>query len=388
MQNFIPNSMPNVTGREENAIIRAVRASNIAVGPDIEKFERKIAEFVGAKYAVATNSGTSALHLCLLQCNLQPGDLVITSPFSFAATVNSILYTGAVPLFIDIDASTMCLCNVKLNKYFDTQCYLENGILKDRILQRRVGAILPVHVYGHVAGGDDLNALSQKYNIPIVEDGAEALGSEYRGQRIGANSKFFSISFNGNKIITTGGGGMILTNSEEVADRARYLANQSKSATSSFMHEEVGFNYRMPNINAAFGLAQASALSEYVNKKRHIASIYRSGLKGMNGLSIIWETDEFRSSFWMPILKWDRRIFDVSPSELINELLTHRIEARHTWRPLNDQMAYKKCPEHDIIVARNIYESSVCLPCSTFLSEDDQSFVLDKLIESFTRRLK
>ena len=181
---------------------------------------------------------------------------------------------------------------------------------------------------------------------------------------------------------------MILTNSEEVANRARYLANQSKSTSSSFIHEEVGFNYRMPNINAAFGLAQASALSDFVNKKRHIAHIYRGGLKDIDGLSIIWETDDFRSSFWMPVLKWDRSIFNVSPSDLINELLLHQIEARHTWRPLNDQLAYAKCPGKDTFVAKDIYESSVCLPCSTFLSDDDQSFVLDRLIEFFMRRVK
>lgn len=386
MHKYIPNAMPNLTGQEEGAVNRAIRASNIAVGPEISEFEQKIAQYVGAKYGIATNSGTSALHLCLLQCGLKPGDLVITSPFSFAATVNSILYTEALPYFIDIDASTMCLCTAKLREYIVTQCYFENGVLIDQQLKRRVGAILPVHVYGHVSDMRDLNALSDQYNIPIVEDGAEALGSLYRGRHIGADSKFFSLSFNGNKIITTGGGGMVLTNSAEVANRTRHLANQSKLANCSFMHDELGYNYRMPNINAAIGLAQASALTDYVRTKRQIANTYRDGLGNIDGLEIMWESHDFKSSFWMPVLKWDRRIFDVTASDLISTLQDYNIEGRHTWFPLNGQPAYSECPGQNTPIAKALSRSSVCLPCSTFIGESDQLRILDILLDFFIKQ--
>lgn len=368
---LIPNAIPNFSREEKEALSKAIENTAISLGPDVCKFENAVAQYVGAKYAVSTNSGTSALHLCLIECGVRSGDLVLTSTFSFAATANCIFYVGAEPIFMDIDPETMCLDAARVQIYLENNCEYDGNSVTHKLTGRRVAAIMPVHVYGHSVDMGAIEMLAEKYGLPVVEDAAESLGAKYKDNKIGKLSKYCGLSFNGNKIITTGAGGMILTSSEHVAKTVRHYANQCKIDAITHLHDDVGYNYRMPNLNAAIGVEQVRKLPGFVSKKRKIAERYNELFCNLDGLRIAWESEYFTSSFWMPILRWDGSSIDISPSELVHFLLDNGIQARLTWSPLHSQKAYRFCPHDKIVCANLLHESSICLPCSTSIDDDD-----------------
>lgn len=383
-RHLVPNCIPYMQGREQAYTAEAINGGWLAVGPFIERFEREIAEFTGASHAVALSNGTAALHLALHLKEVGPGDLVLMPSLTFAATANAAKYCGADPLFIDSDPQTMCIDVEKLRHFLETQCTSANGHLVERNTGRRIAAVVPVHLYGHPSDMDPLISLAQHYEIPIVEDGAEALGASYKNRQVGTLNDLCVLSFNGNKIITGGNGGMILTNSAETAARARYLASQAKDDPVEFIHGEVGFNYRMPNINAAIALAQAEHLAENLERKRTIAAGYEAALRGIEGADIWRGTNWAENSYWMSILKVNTDVFPGAIAELRRFLPEHGIEARPLWTPLHKLSCFATAPHPPAPVAEALYNSALCLPCSVGITDGEQALVHESLVKYFS----
>lgn len=380
---FIPNCIPNVGAAEAEAVREAVAGGWLAVGPQIAQFEQAITDYTGAAHGVALANGTAALHLALLVAGVKPGDAVLVPSLTFAATANAVIYCGAAPIFFDSERESWGVDSHQLAAYLADGCVAGDSQPIDAATGQRVGAILPVHLYGHPVQIDAITALALRYDIPLIEDGAEALGATYGGRPVGGDSRLCALSFNGNKIITGGNGGMVLTSNSELADRIRYLSAQAKDDPVEFTHGEVGFNYRMPNLNAASALAQAGRLDEFVGRKRAIVAAYDAAFEAIDGVAMRREAPWALSSHWMAMLTVDpARRPDAIPG-LRQHLRAHNIEARPAWRPLHRQPAFDRYKHLEISVADDIYRNSLCLPCSTGLSESQQHRVIDEVSSFF-----
>ena len=280
-QDPIPLHQPSFIGNEKLYLKRCIDTGYVSsIGEFVSLFENKIADFCGTRYAVATTNGTSALHTALILAGVKEGDEVITQPLTFIATVNAISYCGAKPVFVDIDMDTLGLSPVKVYEFLESNCVKKrDGIFYNRQSGRRVAACLPMHTFGHPVKIDQLSEICREFGINLVEDAAESLGSYFKGQHTGSFGVFGTLSFNGNKIITAGGGGVILTNNEALAKKAKHITTQAKVPHPwSFEHDEVGYNYRMPNINAAVCLAQLEKLGIFLSAKRKLAACTNSFL--------------------------------------------------------------------------------------------------------------
>lgn len=297
---FIPLHAPSFAGNERSYILDTIESTYVSsVGAYVDRFEREMAWYTGSPRAVAVVNGTSALHMALLLAGVRQGDLVITQPLTFIATCNAIDYCGAEPVFIDVDRHTLGLSPVALRGWLEEEAYLDNeGLCRTRSDGRIVRACLPMHTFGHPADLDGLLAISKRWNLMLVEDAAESLGSRYKGRHTGTLGALGTLSFNGNKIITTGGGGMILT-SEELGMRAKHLTTTAKIPHPyEFIHDEIGYNYRLPNLNAALGCAQLEQLERFVAQKRKLAHRYAEHLKGSD-LQFVTEPTDCRSNYWL-----------------------------------------------------------------------------------------
>ena len=380
---FIPNCIPNVGAAEAEAVREAVARGWLAAGPQIAQFEQAITDYTGAAHGVALASGTAALHLALLVAGVKPGDAVLVPSLTFAATANAVIYCGASPIFFDIERESWGVDSHQLAAYLANGCVAGDSRPIDAATGQRVGAIVPVHLYGHPAQIDTIAELALQYDIPLIEDGAEALGATYRGRPVGGDGRLCALSFNGNKIITGGNGGMVLTGNSELADRIRYLSAQAKDDPVEFIHGEVGFNYRMPNLNAASAFAQTGRLEEFVDRKRAIVAAYDTAFEAIDGVAMRREAPWALSSHWMAMLTVDpARRPDAIPG-LAQHFRVHNIEARPAWQPLHRQPAFAKYKHLEISVAEDVYRNSLCLPCSTGLSENQQRRVIDAVSSFF-----
>lgn len=375
----IPNAIPNLDGQETEFLFRAINKNHIAIGPQVEEFESELCQYTGAKYAVATNSGSAALHLALIASDIKPDEIVITTSFTFAATANSIYYLGAVPAFVDIDATSLCLCPGKVEKFLNEECKFSRGFTKHIKTGKKVSAILPVHLYGNPADMPAIEKLAKQFNLSIIEDAAEALGAEIEGKRIGVGVNPSVLSFNGNKIITAGGGGMILTHSSHLADKMKFYGSQCKAPGKQFFHGDIGFNYKMPNINAAIGLAQAKKLNYFLERKKNIALRYRTAFQEVDGLSISDDCRGSKSSFWMSILRVEEHKTKFNAKDLLSFLASRGIEARPAWHPLHLQPAYKNSITDDLKTVEHVHKTLICLPSSTGLNISDQNLVIAEI---------
>lgn len=370
---MIPNCIPNISGREREYLLEALDGNHLATGPFIERFEQYICGYTGAAHAVAVSSGSAALHLALLAAGVGADDEVLVPALTFAATANAVRYCGAWPLFTDCDPLFWGMDAAQLANFLEDECERRDGVLVNRATGRRIAAMVPVHLYGHPADMDPLIEISRKYGIALVEDGAEALGATYKGRPVGSLHETCILSFNGNKVITAGGGGMVLTADETIARRCRYLANQAKADSLDFVHETIGFNYRMPNLNAALALAQAESLERFVAAKRAVAQGYETRLDGMPGCRMRRSSNEAESAHWMAVLELDAP----EAEQLIEALVAKGVGARPTWRPLNRQRAFADAASLPTPVSEALYRSTVCLPCSSGISESDLDRVAD-----------
>jgi len=376
----IPNAVPHLAGNEWTYLKECLDTNWVSsVGPFVDRFEREVAAYVGVPHAVATVNGTAALHVALLAAGVRPDDEVLVPAFTFIATANAVTYCGAHPLFLDSETVSWGLDAGKLSDFLSRECVVKDGQLVNRATGRIVRAVVPVHLYGHPVDLDAVLEVARRHPLAVVEDAAEALGARYRGRPVGCDGLVSCLSFNGNKIITTGGGGMVLTRDEATAGRVRRLTTQARAHAIEYVHEETGYNYRLTNLQAALGVAQLEQLEGFVEAKRETAAHYRRLLDGVPGVSVVGEAPWARSTYWMTSVLLDRRAYpDVRG--LLRRLNDEGIGARPLWRPLHLQPVYAGSLAYRVEVAERLYESGVSLPCSVGITSEERQVVAAALI--------
>lgn len=372
---MIPLSVPSLEGNEWNYIKECLDTGWVSsVGAYVDRFEKAVAEYVGTRYAIATVNGTAALHIALLVADVQPNDLVLVSDLTFIAPVNAIRYAGADPVFIDAEPNYWEMDVAKAEEYLERECVMENGECVHRETKQRVRAILPVHILGHPVAMDPLRALAGKYNLTVIEDATEALGSKYKGTMAGHLGQIACFSFNGNKLITTGGGGMIVTDDEAMAKRARYLTTQAKDDSLEYIHGETGFNYRLTNLLAAMGCAQMEKLDEYIERKRETADYYTEILGAVPGLTPMKQAPDVFSTFWLYTILVDEKEYGMGSRPLLRELASAGIQSRPLWQPMHESPAFAKLPKRDCPVSERLNRTALSIPCSVGITAQEREF--------------
>ncbi|WP_308021287.1 DegT/DnrJ/EryC1/StrS family aminotransferase [Bacillus cereus] len=364
-------SAPHMSGNEQKYIGEAFDMNWIApLGPNVDAFEGELSSHVGVLDAAAVSSGTSAIHLALRLLDVKDGDKVFCSSLTFIASANPILYLGAKPVFIDSELETWNMSPQALERALRDAN--EKGILPK--------AVIVVNLYGQSAKMDEILSLCNEYDIPVIEDAAESLGSSYKGKASGTFGKFGIYSFNGNKIITTSGGGMLVSNDVEALRKARFLATQARDPAPHYQHSEVGYNYRMSNILAGVGRAQLQVLQERVHARRRIFDRYYQELSHIPGIQFMPELEDTYSNRWLTVLTVDEEKTGVPIQALLKQLENENIEARPVWKPLHmqplfeDVMYYPHSESED--VSRKLFETGVCLPSGSGMTEKDQTRVI------------
>lgn len=376
MRELIPLSIPNISGNEWKYVKDCLDSGWVSsVGSYVDQFEQRVSEYVGTDYGVATVNGTAALHLSLLACGVQAGDEVIAPSFTFIAPINAIRYCGASPVFIGSDSSTLGLDAHKVNEYLSEKCIYQHGELRNQRTGRKVSAILPVHIFGHPVDMSSLNEIADQYRLPIIEDASESLGSEYRGKKTGSLSTVGCFSFNGNKIITCGGGGMVTTNQESLANRIRHLSTQANKNPFEYEHDEVGYNYRLTNIQAALGVAQLEQLDSFLEIKRKNALLYRQLLSEIPQVELAWEEPWAKSNFWLCTLL----VPAADRKPLMEYLLSQNIQVRPAWKLMHTLSMYRECQVYAMEETESAYARCISIPSSVQLTADDIRFVVEHI---------
>lgn len=372
-------SPPHMSPRERELLLDAFDSNWIApLGPHVDAFEEEFAAQVGVKHAVALSSGTAALHLSLILAGVERGDEVFTSTLTFAATTNAITYVGAKPVLIDSDEQSWNMDPELLGEA------LESAAKRGKLPK----AVVAVDLYGQCADYDRIAKLCQFYEVPLIEDAAEALGATYRGKSAGTFGEFGIFSFNGNKIITTSGGGMLVTNSQKAAERARFLATQARDPAPHYQHSEVGYNYRLSNLLAAIGRGQLSVLSERVNQRRANFDFYRQTLADVPGIRFMPEIAGGRSTRWLTCILIDPDEFGADAEAVRLAHAEANIESRPLWKPMHLQPVFADCQQYGGAVSEQLFQQGLCLPSGSSLSEDDRQRVVETLLASRSSRTK
>lgn len=379
--NFIPLSVPVIKGNEWKYVKECLDTGWVSyVGSYVNRFEKAFAEYVGAKYAVAVASGTAGLHLALLSCGVTEKDEVIVPTLTFIAPVNTVRYCRAYPVFMDADERTLCIDPEKLSDFFKKECYRrKDGYTYNKSSKRRIKAIMPVHIFGHPAEMDAIIGIAENYNVCIIEDATESLGSEYKGKKTGLFSKAACFSFNGNKIITTGGGGMVVTDDRRLADYIKHLSTQAKNHPIEYDHDEIGFNYRMPNMQAALGFGQLENIREYVGIKRKNACLYRDLFANASNVEFLWEQEHVKSNFWFYTIKVPVKF----KNKLMQYLIQSDIQSRPLWKLIHGLKMYKDFQTYSIENAPRLYNTCLNIPCSVNLKKEEIEFVARKIHDFF-----
>ncbi|WP_339212138.1 aminotransferase class I/II-fold pyridoxal phosphate-dependent enzyme [Aeribacillus sp. FSL K6-3256] len=371
-------SPPHMSGNEQKYIDEAFKTNWIApLGPNVDAFEKELAEYVGIEGAVAVSSGTAAIHLALRLLDIKSGDRVFCSTLTFIASASPILYQGAEPVFIDSEPDTWNMSSIALERA------LEDAKREGKLPK----VVIVVNLYGQSAKMDEILSLCNKYNIPVIEDAAESLGSTYKGKKSGTFGKFGIYSFNGNKIITTSGGGMLVSNDIEALKKARFLATQARDPALHYQHSQLGYNYRMSNVLAGIGRAQLEVLEHRIEARRAIFQRYFEELGQIDGVYFMPELEGTVSNRWLTTLTIDQEKLRVSPVEIINYLDKENIEARRVWKPLHIQPLFegiKYYPHHEnYSVSEALFENGICLPSGSNMTPDQQ----DRVIWAFKRAI-
>ena len=369
-EGFIPLYEPKFIGNEKKYLIETIDSTYVSsVGKFVNEFEHKVAEYTGIKYAIATVNGTAALHISLKLSGVEQGTEVITQSLTFVATCNAIRYCGAKPVFIDVDRSTLGLSPQSLENFLEKYCELrDDGYCWNKSSGRRIVACLPMHTFGFPVQLDEIKQICNRYNINLVEDAAESLGSLYKGHHTGGGGKLSAISFNGNKIVTTGGGGMILTNDEDLAVRAKHITTTAKVPNNwVFEHDEVGFNYRLPNLNAALGVAQMESLPTYLESKRNLAKQYQEW--GDNyGLKFVQEPDNTQSNYWLNVaVTRDKEQRDA----MLETTNKYNVMTRPAWIPMHKLAINQDCLKGSMVNTEWLNERIVNVPSTVILNDYD-----------------
>lgn len=361
--NFVPLHAPVFCGNEKKYLEECIDTTFVSsVGKFVDTFELKIAEYTGSKYAVACVSGTNALHISLILAGIQREDEVITQPVTFVATPNAISYTGAKPIFLDVDKETMGLSASRVEEFLLKFGEIrKDGFTYNKSTGKRIFACIPMHTFGHPVKLKELVSICAKYNIQLIEDAAESLGSKYYGTHTGTTGKLGILSFNGNKVITTGGGGMILTNDEKLAKLAKHITTQAKVPHPyEFVHDHIGYNYRMPNINAAIGCAQLEKLPEFLNKKRQLSQEYKNFFSTI-GIRMFTEPEGCLSNYWLNVIFFNNRRERDQFLEFSNK---NGVMTRPTWCLMNKLDMFKDCQTDDLTNSQWFEDRAVNIPSS------------------------
>jgi aminotransferase in exopolysaccharide biosynthesis len=339
---FVPLSVPVFKGNEKKYMEECIDSTFVSsVGKFVDRFEEMVAEYTGAKKAVVCVSGTNALHMAMMLVGVERDDEVLTQALTFIATCNAISYIGAHPVFIDVDRDTMGLSPKAVQSWLENNAELRNGECYNKTTGRRVKCCVPMHTFGHPVHIEELVEVCKNWNIELVEDAAESIGSFYKGKHTGTFGKVGAISFNGNKTITTGGGGMLLFNDEELARHAKHLTTQAKVPHRwEFRHDHIGYNYRMPNINAALGCAQMEHLEEYVLNKRETAEKYAEFFKGIEGVEFFEEPADCRANYWLNVVILKDKEAQLKFLEYTND---NGVMTRPIWELMNRLPMFEHC---------------------------------------------
>ena len=374
----IPLCVPALGGNEWQYVKECLDTNWVSsAGPFVDRFEEMVATYVGGKHATATVNGTAALHIALLVAGIGSDDEVLLPALTFIAPANAVRYVGAWPVFIDVEPDYWQLDPSRVNDFLLRECRTVDGKLINARSGRRVRAMMPVHILGHPCDMDSLMEIARRFDLLVIEDATESLGAKYKGRMIGTHGDISCFSFNGNKIITTGGGGMVVTNRSDWGDKAKYLTTQAKDDPVEYVHTQVGYNYRLPNMQAAFGCAQMEVLDRFVDIKRRIAANYTDALQGVPGISFMKEASWAISTFWLYTILIDETTYGLSSRELLARLGQHHIQARPLWQPLHHSPAHAASQSTSIHVADKIHAAALSLPCSVGLTQNDQSKVIE-----------
>ncbi|WP_278353921.1 DegT/DnrJ/EryC1/StrS family aminotransferase [Chryseobacterium gleum] len=369
-------SSPHMGGNELKYINEAFDANWIApLGPNVDGFEKDLEKFLNEKVKVAAlSSGTAALHLALVECNVGYGDEVICQSMTFSASANPIVYLGATPVFIDSEKDTWNMCPVALKEAID-----------DRIAKgKKPKAIIVVNLYGMPAKMDEILSIAREYNIPLIEDAAESLGSQYKGKACGTFGHFGILSFNGNKIITTSGGGALVCHSQEDKDKIVFLSTQARDEAPHYQHSHIGYNYRMSNISAGIGRGQMEVLKERVEGRRKMHDFYSEVCKKIEGVELLSEPNsDFYSNHWLSVITIDSTKTSKSREDLRLAFLEDNIESRPIWKPMHLQPVFEEAPYYGGKVAETLFENSLCLPSGSNLSDEERERIEKVMIEVF-----
>ena len=381
---MIPLSVPSLKGNEWKYVKECIDTEWVSsAGQYVNRFEMDFCKFIGARYAIACVNGTSALQVALRLVGVLPGDEVIVPTLTFISTINAAKYLGAEPVFMDCDD----YYNIDVDKteeFIKKETHFRNGSTYSRATGRRIAAIVPVHVLGNAARLQDIVPLCSTRNIRIVEDAAESLGTSYiglglDGRHSGTIGDIGCFSFNGNKIITTGGGGMIVTDSPEYAEKARYLTTQAKDDEVRYVHNEIGYNFRLTNIQAALGVAQLELLPRFLEAKLNNYLKYKEGISEIDGLELAESPPYGHNNHWMYALQIDRNVYRKDREELMTDLKRHGIQTRPIWHLNHLQTPYLNCQSYNIENAHRMHEITLNIPCSVSLQKSDIEYVLERL---------
>lgn len=372
-------SLAHMGGTEQKYVAEAFETNWIVpLGPLVNEFEHRLEKFLGTDHVVALSAGTAAVHLALVMLGVGKGDEVICQSFTFSASANPIRYCGAEPVFVDSESQTWNM---------DPEV-LETAIKeRKRITGKYPKAIIPVYLYGMPAKIDEIMAVAAKYGIPVVEDSAEALGSDYKGKKCGTFGEYGVLSFNGNKLITTSGGGALVCPSAEAAERVKFFATQARENRPYYYHEHIGYNYRLSNVSAGIGCGQMEVIEDHLARRREIHGLYVRALSGIDGIEVHDNpSPDFNSNFWLTTITLDPEVISTTPDELRLALDANNIESRLLWRPMHIQPVYSDSPYYGGTVAEDLFARGLCLPSGSSLSDADIARVVETILSSVKRR--
>lgn len=375
---MIKLSIPHLAGNEKKYVDEAVESTWIVpLGPFVDEFEYRLGDYLHHKDVVALSAGTAAIHLGLVMAGVKAGDEVICQSLTFSASCNPIVYLGASPVLVDSEPETWNM----------SPSFLEEAIIsRKKATGRYPAAIVVVHLYGMPARMDEIMAIASRYGIAVVEDAAEALGSEFDGKKCGTIGDYGVLSFNGNKIITTSGGGALICPDKTAADRVKFLSTQARENRPYYYHTTIGYNYRLSNVSAAIGCAQIEELPDRVKRRRCIHGLYSELLAGAEWVTVHDEPSQrFRSNFWLSTVSFDKSVVGRTPDEIRMLLLERGIETRLIWRPMHMQPVFADAPYYGGGCSDGIFENGLCLPSGTTLYDDDIAQVAEALKECLAK---
>jgi dTDP-4-amino-4,6-dideoxygalactose transaminase len=370
--------LAHMSGKEQDFIREAFDTNWVVpLGPNVNAFEEELKHFIGEnKEVVALSAGTAAIHLALIQLGVQAGDEVICQSFTFCASANPVTYLGATPVFVDSEEDTWNMAPVLLER-----------AIKDRINKtgRKPKAVIPVHLYGMPAKIDEICSVSTKYDIPVLEDAAEALGSEYKGRKCGTFGRFGALSFNGNKMITTSGGGALIVADEDTKKETMFYATQARAPFPYYQHEKIGYNYRMSNICAGIGRGQMTVLNEHIEHHRHVHALYEKAFAAIEGITLKSNPDKcFNANYWLSTILIDPEKTGTDYEKVRVALDQKGIETRPLWKPMHLQPVYKNNPCYVNGVSEKLFNQGLCIPAGPWVTDKDVAYIVKQIKDVVT----